>query len=125
MSKVVQSDFNVAETESSCIPVVMEIGKAAGVKVSPTKCASAHDLRRSFGFRCAMRVMPVLLQKWMRHANIETTLKFYVGNDAREMGRAVWRAFRATAKTATEETEEQQKGNTLGNTTPRPRSSVG
>jgi len=78
--------------------VICAIGKASGVKVGPSKCASAHDLRRSFGFRWAVRVMPVLLQQLMRHASIETTLKYYVGNDAREMGKAVWRAFRATAR---------------------------
>ena len=78
--------------------VITAIGRAAGVKVGPKKCASAHDCRRSFGFRWAVRVMPVVLQKLMRHANIETTLKYYVGNDAREMGKAVWQAFRAANK---------------------------
>jgi integrase len=77
---------------------IRKLGKAAGVKVSAKKCASIHDLRRSFGFRWAVRVMPVVLQKLMRHASIETTLKYYVGNDAREMGKAVWQAFRTAAR---------------------------
>ena len=44
--------------------VISRIGKAAGVKVSTNpktgkvKCASAHDLRRSFGERWAARLMP-------------------------------------------------------------------
>jgi hypothetical protein len=75
----------------------LDLSTAAG-RVSPTKHASAHDLRRSFGFRWAVRVMPIVLQKLMRHASIDTTLKYYVGNDAREMGKAVWQAFRATAR---------------------------
>jgi integrase len=79
--------------------VVTALGRAAGVRVSKTKHASAHDLRRSFGFRWAVRVMDVVLQKLMRHASIETTLKYYVGNEAKEMGKAVWQAFRATRQT--------------------------
>jgi integrase len=59
--------------------VICEIGKAAGVKVSDgpgrkLKFASAHDLRRSFGARWATRVMPAVLQKMMRHADISTTM---------------------------------------------------
>lgn len=76
--------------------VITGIGNAAGVKVGPSKCASAHDLRRSFGFRWAMRVMPVLLQKLMRHASIETSLKYYVGANTREESKLVWQAYRAT-----------------------------
>ena len=49
-----------------------------------------------------MLVMPALLQKPMRHATIESTLKFYLGNDCGEMGKAVWNAFR---------TIEQQSSN--------------
>ncbi len=38
-----------------------------------------HDLRRTFGTRCAMAgVPPKVLQKWMGHENIETTMKYYV-----------------------------------------------
>lgn len=38
-----------------------------------------HDLRRTFGSRCAMAgVPPKTLQKWMGHESIETTMKYYV-----------------------------------------------
>ncbi|MDA8083090.1 MAG: site-specific integrase [Nitrospiraceae bacterium] len=38
-----------------------------------------HDLRRTFGSRCAMAgVPPKTLQKWMGHEDIKTTLKYYV-----------------------------------------------
>ncbi len=41
--------------------------------------ARIHDLRRTFGTRCAMAaVPPKTLQKWMGHSNIETTMKYYV-----------------------------------------------
>lgn len=66
--------------------IVSEIGKLARVVVSgggeSAKYASAHDLRRSFGDRWAERVMPAVLQKLMRHAHINTTLRYYVNKEA-------------------------------------------
>ena len=44
-----------------------------GSGVEVVKYASAHDLRRSFGFRWADRVDTFKLQELMRHSNIETT----------------------------------------------------
>jgi integrase len=88
--------------------IVSKIGKAAGVVVDEhkkgdkivRKFASAHDLRRAFGFRWAMRVMPADLKDLMRHEDIGTTMKFYVGQDAEAMADTIW---------ATD-------GNTIGNT---------
>ena len=51
--------------------------------------ASAHDLRRSFGFRWAKRVMPLILQKLMRHADITTTMEFYVTQNEAQTAEAV------------------------------------
>jgi len=66
--------------------VAARIGKAANVVVDKkgdkVTFASAHDLRRSFGFRWSRRVMPPLLQELMRHETIQTTMKFYVGQNA-------------------------------------------
>ena len=71
------------------------IGKHAEVSVSlgetKPKFASFHDLRRSFGERWAQNVMPQTLMKLMRHESIETTLRFYVGNDAEKIGDEIWR----------------------------------
>jgi integrase len=60
------------------------IGHKAGVKVNADtgKTASAHDLRRAFGQRWAARVMPQILMQLMRHEDISTTMKFYVGREA-------------------------------------------
>ena len=66
------------------------------------KFASAHDLRRAFGFRWALKVMPAVLQSLMRHEDVQTTMKYYVGQDANAMADAIWNAA----------------GNTLGNTQP-------
>jgi site-specific recombinase XerD len=78
--------------------IVGLIGKAAGVKVATdakgkVKFASAHDLRRSFGRRWAARIMPPDLMVLMRHEDINTTMKFYVGRDADETAKTLWEAF--------------------------------
>lgn len=73
------------------------IGKAAKVRVSPNKTASAHDLRRAFGFRWSRLVMPAVLQEMMRHANINTTMEFYVGQNAESTADAAWQAVANTS----------------------------
>jgi integrase len=78
--------------------VISSIGKSAGVKVAEkatgkVKHASAHDLRRAFGFRWSNRVMPPILQQMMRHANIQTTMEFYVGRNAEAAADAIWAAL--------------------------------
>jgi integrase len=86
--------------------ITSKIGKKAGVKVltdqrtGKVKHASAHDLRRSFGERWAVRVMPQVLMQLMRHESIDTTLRYYVGRNAETTSEALYQAM----------------GNTLGNT---------
>ncbi len=83
--------------ESMCewavIKVIARIGRAAGVVTDVTTgaTATAHDLRRSFGTRWAKRVMPAVLQRLMRHANIATTMAYYVGLTADEVAEGLWR----------------------------------
>ena len=108
-------------------PVVSAIGRKAGVVVGqseklvteggkrvrkPVKLfAGAHDLRRAFCTRWAMRVKTPVLQQLARHANIATTMGYYVSLTADEIGADLWRGYRAA-------TEEAQ-GNILGNMTPK------
>lgn len=79
--------------------LVGAIGKAANVvvwthpKTGAVKYASAHDLRRSFGFRWATRIMPAVLQKLMRHEDIQTTMTYYVEINAATTADAVWDAW--------------------------------
>lgn len=93
---------------------IIEIGAAAGVKVDQkpgtdadgnpvliTKFASAHDLRRAFGFRWSLIVPPMVLRDLMRHASVQTTEQFYVGQDAKRTLEAV-RKFTAIAEQKTE-----------------------
>ena len=80
--------------------IVSAIGEAAGVvvdertkgKETVRKFATAHDLRRAFGQRWSGRVMPNVLRELMRHADIGTTMKFYVGQNAEVMADALWAA---------------------------------
>lgn len=73
---------------------ISRIGKRAGVKVNADtgKCASAHDLRRALGQRWASRVMPQILMQLMRHEDISTTMKFYVGKEAEATADVLWEA---------------------------------
>ena len=75
--------------------IISAIGKRAKVVVNKAeqKFASAHDLRRSFGTRWANRVKPATLQLLMRHKSIETTLKYYVEQDADEVADELWKCF--------------------------------
>jgi integrase len=84
---------------------ISAIGKKANVVVNKAsaKFASAHDLRRSFATRWASRVKPATLQLLMRHKSIETTLKYYVDQDADDVADELWRSQAAL-------------GNSLGNT---------
>jgi integrase len=83
-------------TDTAC-RVISNIGKAAGVVVSekPFKHASAHDLRRSFGERMARvpEMTPQMLMELMRHASIETTMKYYVGRNAQATANALWASY--------------------------------
>jgi hypothetical protein len=98
---------------------VSKIGKAAGVVVNkPTaKFASAHDLRRAFGTRWAPRVKPATLQLLMRHSTIETTLRYYVAQDAADVGDELWAAWGNTE--AAPRGNNSDSGNTFGNTGPQ------
>lgn len=70
---------------------VAKIGRAAKVVTNAAgKPGSAHDLRRSFGTRWAMKVPPVVLQKLMRHETLETTMKYYVNLDSSQIGSVLW-----------------------------------
>lgn len=96
--------------------IIAAIGEAAKVvvdvdpKTRKVKYASAHDLRRSFGERWAVRVMPQVLQELMRHESIQTTLKYYVGRNAERTADVLWEAHEAA--------KSGRNGNTLGNTAP-------
>ncbi|WP_417383234.1 tyrosine-type recombinase/integrase [Gimesia sp.] len=60
--------------------------------------ASAHDLRRSFGFRWSRRVKVFELKELMRHESIATTQEFYVEENAQDTARSVWASCNASLR---------------------------
>jgi integrase len=67
------------------------IGERSGIVVNDDgKFVSAHDLRRSFGTRWAAKVKPLTLKRLMRHASIDTTLRYYVDQDADDVAEELW-----------------------------------
>ncbi len=85
---------------------ISAFGERAGVVVNKAdgKYGSAHDLRRAFGTRWSKKVMPATLQLLMRHKSIDTTLKYYVEQDADDVVADLWAQHAA-------------QGNISGNTT--------
>ncbi len=79
-------------TLGSASKTISRIGKKANIKVTDKKFASAHDLRRSFGERWSHTVSAADLQQLMRHESIETTLRYYVGQNAGNIAAKLWEA---------------------------------
>lgn len=87
---------------------VTAIGTAAGVVVDERtkgekvkrKYASAHDLRRAFGQRWAAKLMPNALRELMRHTDINTTMAFYVGQNAEATADLIWGTNLGTSEPA-------------------------
>lgn len=51
----------------------------------PAPTITVHDLRRTYGTRCAMSGVPMAkLKEWMGHASITITEKFYIVNNTRD-----------------------------------------
>jgi len=114
--------FKLPATGKQVCRIIAAIGQKAGVVVATVekrkridgklttttgkKYATAHDLRRSFGTRWAKRVMPAVLRRLMRHAEIATTMKYYVTIDADAVADAVWG-------------QDWEAGNSFGNNQPQ------
>jgi integrase len=83
---------------------IAAIGEKAGIIVhvearsGKKKYASAHDFRRAFGDRWALRVMPPVLMQLMRHESIETTMRYYVGRNVEATVDGVWEAYRRSTE---------------------------
>lgn len=84
---------------------VNEVIKAGDTELT-VKYASSHDLRRAFGVRWSRRIFPAELMELMRHENIETTMKYYVGHQAELTARKLYEAVE----------REQAEHNTSHNT---------
>lgn len=66
---------------------VSQICAMAGVTVSEKgKSGSSQNFRQAYGTRWAAIIRPFTLRQMMRHADIRTTLNFYVGYDSADAG---------------------------------------
>ena len=80
--------------------ICSRIGKAAGVVVDTdattgqVKYASLHEFRRAFGRRWAERLRRQQLMELMRHQSTNTTMDYYVGQDAEATAKILWEVER-------------------------------
>jgi len=75
------------------VRIISRIGRRAGVITDPAsgKCATSHDIgRRALGTRLASRLTPQEHAKWMRHASINTTMRYYYQPEAIALSRRIW-----------------------------------
>lgn len=75
---------NYSRRQDAASSRISDIGGKAKIitDAKSVRTATAHDLRRSFGYRWAERVMPADLQALMRHASIQTTMSYYAVAEA-------------------------------------------
>jgi len=92
------------------------------VKDNVPEFATCHTLRRSFGNRWARKVMPAVLQRLMRHADIKTTMAFYVDLDADALADELWAAWTPEPG---ESGNTPESGNISGNIRPDAEQSAG
>ena len=90
--RVCRTVAKIGEKAGIVVAAIEKRKRVDGKLVTTTqkKFATCHDLRRSFGTRWAKRVMPAVLQRLMRHADIGTTMKYYVTMDADSVADEVW-----------------------------------
>lgn len=102
-----ETDFRRADTIGK---VLSEIGEKSGVVVDLNrgKCVSAHDLRRSFGVRWSREVYPDDLQVLMRHASIETTMKYYTRQKSVVVAARIWKKGNLSGNNTKNKEEPQE-----------------
>lgn len=87
--------FQVTGRNESILPperigkLIAKVGEASGIQ-TPAGFVTAHDFRRTFGTTMALQLKPLELKTIMRHANIATTLAYYVDQKMEELGASLW-----------------------------------
>ena len=88
---------NLRAGKDTASRTISRCGEVAGIVVDRKRdrlsFASAHDFRRAFGARWSRRVMPAVLMELMRHESIDTTMKFYVGQNAESTAETLYAAL--------------------------------
>jgi len=85
----------VFKVSSKARRIVSAIGRASGIIINEADgtYVSAKYLRKTFATYWSYRVRPIILQRLMRHKDIKTTLKFYVAQEADDIGDELQRAY--------------------------------
>ena len=125
--KLFHTRSRVALTGPQVGKVASDIGRKAKVVTNKAagKYAGLHDLRRGFCTRWARKVMPAMLKKLARHANIETTMSYYVDLDAEAVADELWAKHATTASNGAATGNSGPAGNTFGNNGPESTQGVG
>ena len=71
--------------------IVDKIGKESEIMVNDSKYVTAHDLRRTFATKWALKVHPIVLKAMMRHKTMATTMQYYVDIDADDVADELWK----------------------------------
>ena len=75
------------------------VASGDGEEAGREREATWNDLRRAFGTRWASRVKPATLKLLMRHRSLETTMRYYVDQDADDVAEELWAAMRPSVGT--------------------------
>lgn len=88
--------FKVPRAAAAAGTLISQIGRAAKIITNEEtgKGATAQDYRRAFGTRWAKRVMPAVLQRLMRHKSIQTTLAYYVDQQAEDIAEDLYKCYK-------------------------------
>lgn len=87
--------FGCSWSTPYCGRIISRSGRKARI-YSGKAHATAHDLRRTFATRLALKVKPVALKAIMRHSDIKTTLSYYVGITSDDVGAELASVFGVT-----------------------------
>lgn len=82
-------------TLKTVLKIVSRIGRRSGIVTNPVtgKHATSTDVgRRAWASRHSGQMTPQEMQAWMRHADIRTTMRYYVHHDATALAAKMWRA---------------------------------
>ncbi len=99
-------------SDKRCSRIVSSIAEAGGVVVDPHtgQTATCHDLRRTYGQRLALSgVSPYELKELMRHADIKTSMAYYIDLSHEDIAANLHRRFAA---------QDAPVGDTFGDTCP-------
>lgn len=93
--------FSIGVKADRAGALITTIAKKAGVYVDGegVRPAGAHDYRRAFATRWAKRVMPAVLQRLMRHKDIQTTLTYYISQNVEDIATDLWAIHAESNKT--------------------------